>query len=390
MWNKRAGAPLRAVATLAITAGLVLHGGAAFAEPGTDISNPEPLMSSEALAQQQVQAESSPTAAAPLAGGIASASDEARIFTLVNEARIRECSPILDRNPKIDTVARDWSQYLDAKNILEHNPRYHEQIPQGWLMAGENAASGHHSGDAMFTGWMNSPGHKENILNPGFTDIGIGFVRSGGQYGFGTKGTQVFASYPENLEGRFLDVRPWTKFYKEIEWMGQAGLTTGVKVPGCKSGATYQPKDVTTREAMAAFIYRMEGAKYRGPATSPFADVQPGHKFYDQISWMHHMGYSTGVKQKTGKPNYQPKAAVSREAMAAFMYRVAEATDSGAGNTPFVDVPFNDKFYREITWMYTSGLSTGTKQAVGKPKYQPKSPVTREAMAAFIYRLKKS
>jgi hypothetical protein len=54
--------------------------------------------------------------------------------------------------------------------------------------------------------------------------------------------------------------------------------------------------------------------------------------------------------------------------------------------SPFADVRPSDKFYAQIAWMFDSGLSTGIKQDSGKPAYAPKSSVTREAMAAFLYR----
>ena len=182
----------------------------------------------------------------------------------------------------------------------------------------------------------------------------------------------------------FPDVQQGHKFFKEIEWMGESGLSTGVRTP---SGKLYRPKAEVTREAMAAFLYRLEKANYKGPATSPFADMKPGDKFYNEISWMYETGLSTGIKQPSGKPIYAPKENVSREAMAAFIYRLQDAKYSAPKASPFADMKFGDKFYREITWMYDQKLSTGIKQPSGKPKYAPKDRVSREAMAAFIYRM---
>ncbi|SJN13376.1 hypothetical protein FM113_17670 [Leucobacter sp. 7(1)] len=184
----------------------------------------------------------------------------------------------------------------------------------------------------------------------------------------------------------FPDVPQNHKFFKEIEWMGTSGLSTGIKTSDGRA-SMYQPKTRVSREAMAAFLYRMQGATYIGPATSPFADVKRGDPFYNEIAWMHKMGYSTGIKQASGKPKYAPKDRVSREAMAAFIYRLEGAKYSGPATSPFADMRKGDKFYNEITWMHKMGYSTGMKQPSGKPKYTPKDRVSREAMAAFIYRL---
>ncbi|QIK62974.1 hypothetical protein G7068_07025 [Leucobacter viscericola] len=183
----------------------------------------------------------------------------------------------------------------------------------------------------------------------------------------------------------FSDVKKSDKFYKEISWMASSGLSTGTKQ--ANGTYLYKPADAVSREAMAAFLYREAKANYKGPKVSPFADVKPGDKFYNEIAWMYKEGISTGTRQATGKPLFKAKDGISREAMAAFMYRIdTKAKPKTPTVSPFSDVKPSDKFYKEIAWMYSSGLSTGTKQASGKPRYEAKANVSRSAMAAFLYR----
>ena len=192
----------------------------------------------------------------------------------------------------------------------------------------------------------------------------------------------------------FVDVPYDRKFAKEINWMSSAKLSTGSDAG--KGTRKYLPSDNVSREAMAAFLYRLNtpaGKKapkgYKIPKVSPFADVKPGDKFYKEIAWMYTSKLSTGTKQASGKPKYLPKQGVTREAMSAFLYRMDKKKKPATLKiSPFADMTPKSKFYREISWMYRTGLSTGTKQPSGKPKYLPKSTVTREAMAAFIYRYK--
>ncbi|WP_053384105.1 S-layer homology domain-containing protein [Leucobacter celer] len=188
-----------------------------------------------------------------------------------------------------------------------------------------------------------------------------------------------------NLLLPFQDVSVSHQFFSEIDWMHWSKLSTGVKQSSGKP--KYLPKDGVSREAMAAFLYRQTGGGYQGPVVSPFADVKKGDKFYNEIAWMHQQGLSTGIKQTSGKPKYAPKAKVSREAMAAFMYRWSTATTQGPATSPFSDVKRGDKFYKEIAWMHQTGISTGIAQPTGKPKYAPKTSVSREAMAAFLHRI---
>lgn len=116
-----------------------------------------------------------------------------------------------------------------------------------------------------------------------------------------------------------------------------------------------------------------------------FIDMRSGQKFYREIDWMRTSGLSTGIKTPSGMA-YMPKSNLSREAMAAFLYRAANVKNYTPPRTsPFVDVHTSHKFYREIAWMRTSGLSTGVKTANGR-EYQPKVRLSREAMAAFLYR----
>lgn len=124
---------------------------------------------------------------------------------------------------------------------------------------------------------------------------------------------------------------------------------------------------------------------------APFKDVVPGQKFSKEINWMAEEGITTGVKQADGSFRFEPKWHVTREAMAAFLYRTyatdAEKAADAPKVSPFADVKKGDKFYKEIAWMGTAGHSTGVSQGTGKANFQPKWKITREAMAAFVYRI---
>lgn len=315
----------------------------------------------------------------------------AEIVRRTNELRAQQGRPALKTDPRTDSVAQTWSLQQAKLGLMHHNPLLKVQIPAGWSYYGENVAYGQSTAKKVVDAWWNSPGHKANMLKAEFTHIGVGVAYSsrGKPYY-----TQVFVQYKNGLAkpGVFTDVSPGAPFYKEIAWMLESGLSTGVATP---AGKAYQPKNMVSREAMAAFLYRLKTPKgqsapagYKVPASSPFADVPRGHKFYKEIAWMSESGISTGTAQGSGKPKYDPKTAVSREAMAAFLFRMEQESAYRAPSVSrFADVRTNHKFYRQISWMYDTGLSTGVKQPAGKPKYQPGAGVSREAMAAFIYRL---
>lgn len=182
----------------------------------------------------------------------------------------------------------------------------------------------------------------------------------------------------------FLDVAPTHPFAPQIAWLAARGISTGWPVAG---GRVYRPTSAVTREAMAAFLYRSAGAPaYTPPTRSPFADVAPGQAFYREICWMYARGISTGWT--VGSQRYfRPTSSITREAMAAFLYRATGAPAyTPPATSPFVDVRPGQAFAKEIAWMYTRAISTGWLRADGRREYRPALPVSREAMAAFLFR----
>ncbi|MEW1823036.1 S-layer homology domain-containing protein, partial [Arthrobacter sp. NPDC080031] len=86
---------------------------------------------------------------------------------------------------------------------------------------------------------------------------------------------------------------------------------------------SYRPLQSISRDAMAAFLYRMAGSPaYTPPAVSPFTDVSTGQQFYKEMAWMSEKGVSTGWAEAGGARSYRPLQSISRDAMAAFLYRM--------------------------------------------------------------------
>lgn len=185
----------------------------------------------------------------------------------------------------------------------------------------------------------------------------------------------------------FSDVPQNHKYFTAIEWMAKAGISKGTAT---SRGTVYQPSNGTTRRAMAAFLYRLNGSpKVTLPKTSPFSDVNPGDSFYKEIVWMHQQGLANGFKKAGSKPEYRPISRTSRGAMAAFIFRMTPSSSNyqAPATSRFGDIPQSHQFYREISWMRDAGLSSGYTDASGKRVYKAGGTVTRQAMAAFLYRL---
>ncbi|MBG0738858.1 S-layer homology domain-containing protein [Paeniglutamicibacter antarcticus] len=175
----------------------------------------------------------------------------------------------------------------------------------------------------------------------------------------------------------FKDVATDNAFYKEITWMESVGISTGY--PESDGKKTYRPLSTTNRDAMAAFIYREMGSPaFTAPAVPPYTDITPATQFYKEITWLKAAGYTPGWSG-----TYSPLTPVTRSEMAAMMYRMAGSPAFTAPTaSPFSDVSTGYPFYKEITWMRTTGISTGYPDGTFKPSDQ----VARDGMSAFFYR----
>lgn len=109
----------------------------------------------------------------------ATAAGEDTIFSLVNQARAANGLGPLKLNSAISAVSVAWANQMAANGAMTHNPSYASQMPGGWSKAAENVAMGYPSPGDVHSGWMNSPGHRANILGD-YTDIGIAFVTANG------------------------------------------------------------------------------------------------------------------------------------------------------------------------------------------------------------------
>lgn len=165
--------------------------------------------------------------------------------------------------------------------------------------------------------------------------------------------------------------------------------TTGSRtctITGLTNGASYTFA-VTATNAAGTSSSSPQSPPVVSSCVSGFVDVPSDHVFCSAIGWMKHTGISTGTQSADGTSEYRPTLAVSRQAMAAFLYRTL---GSPAFLTPeeatFGDVSTPDPFFDEIEWVAAEGISTGTAQTDGKPLYYPVASVSRQAMGAFLFR----
>ena len=118
---------------------------------------------------------------------------EAEVVRLVNAERAKEGLAPLTLDWELSRVARYKSQDMHDRGYFSHqSPTYGSPFEMmrafglRYRTAGENIARGYASAAQVVNAWMNSSGHRANILNAGFTKIGVGYVADGNYF------TQMF------------------------------------------------------------------------------------------------------------------------------------------------------------------------------------------------------
>jgi uncharacterized protein YkwD len=119
-------------------------------------------------------------------GALAQPAQESAVLSIVNKNRGDNHCKALTFSAKLSDAARKHSADMAARHYFSHD------TPEGvsmaaritdegykWSMVGENIAEGQKDAKAVMAAWMNSPGHRANILNCQYTQIGIGLAYQG-------------------------------------------------------------------------------------------------------------------------------------------------------------------------------------------------------------------
>ncbi|MFJ3877787.1 CAP domain-containing protein [Streptomyces sp. NPDC090077] len=156
-------------------------------EPAAEPAEPvvEAAPPADPQPQQPQPAEPTAAPAAPQASG-APSDEQAKVLELVNQARAAAGCPALTINEKLTKAAQDHSADMAAHRNMSHTGSDGSDAGQRitragyqWRTYGENVAYGYSTPEQVMEGWMNSPGHKRNILDCSYKEIGIGLAQPG-------------------------------------------------------------------------------------------------------------------------------------------------------------------------------------------------------------------
>src|SRR4051794_4838920 len=123
-----------------------------------------------------------------------------RVLQLTNAERQKRGLAPLVINDSLSSAAQSYTEVLASGDCFAHTcgpePDFSVRVQVsgyvGWSALAENIAAGYPSPEALVAGWMDSPGHRQNILTPEFTELGVGMASGAGR--FGTYWTEEFGA----------------------------------------------------------------------------------------------------------------------------------------------------------------------------------------------------
>ncbi|KAB1902641.1 CAP domain-containing protein, partial [Micromonospora sp. AMSO31t] len=156
----------------------------------TPTKKPTPKPSRTTAASRQLPRSAAPSSKGATATSTKGLTAELReVVDLVNQERAKAGCKALTVDDKLTLAAQRHSQDQADNKKMSHDGSDGsdvgdrlDRVGYAWRSYGENVAWNQQSPAAVMDAWMNSPGHRANILNCSFTEIGVGVARSNGPY----------------------------------------------------------------------------------------------------------------------------------------------------------------------------------------------------------------
>ena len=167
----------------------------------------------------------------------------------------------------------------------------------------------------------------------------------------------------------------WFTAYSGGVLVKQIGATeTGEKTFYARWQKTVLPPPPVTPGTPSAPV---TPAKPAAPVGLPFADVSGSDWFYNDVRYV----YEKGIMDGTGADRFSPNAPLTRAMIVTILYRMA-GSPSVSGSSDFTDVAAGKWFAKAVAWAAANGIVNG----YGDSLFGPNDPVTREQLAAILYR----
>lgn len=246
-----------------------------------------------------------------------------------------------------------------------------------WSACGENIAAGQTGPAEVMSAWMTSPGHRSNIMDGNYKHIGIGYTfKQASEYGY--YWVQMFVGGCQTTAITKTDVLP------VFDTKGRLLSEDVTLAVTCNlHGTSYLPLESVSYKCNAksygktTMTVQYDGITATLPCTVGFEDVSAKDWYFDEVMYAVNNGLFKGISET----KFAPDQAMTRAMLVTVLYRM-EGQPGVQSGSAFKDVPQKSWYTKAVTWAAENDIVNG----VGGGKFAPDDNVTREQMAAILYR----
>lgn len=349
--------------------------------------------------------------------------DEWDVLRLTNIERAKEGLSLLAATDEMQEVVHIRSS--DLPEVYSHTRpdgsvpwTALDEVGVTYYLAAENIANGFSSASSVVNAWMNSEGHRHNIMNERLLLLGCG--RNGNYWAqmFVAKkninckeialntdnhyfvleldnGTIAYAPYDieatpivdgtitfdypgttaisvseewiQEVTNPFADVAVDDYYYTPVLWAVEEGITAGV------TDTTFVPDRTCTRAEVVTFLWRAQGSPEPQNTKNTFTDVTASQYYYKAVLWAVEEGITAGTTDTTFSPNDTCTSAH----VLTFLWRANDAPEVAG------DLEYGDKYYgNAVAWAEENGFLADT---AGTDGFDPNSDGLRAHIVTYLY-----
>ncbi len=292
------------------------------------------------------------------------ASAESEFVNLINQERTsRGLTPLAIHADLVAGARKQAASIRDAGRLF-HNANL-GSVTTGWTKLGENVGYGG-TVSGLHAAFMNSPSHRANVLDPVYTNVGVGVVVEGSTIWVAEVFMQSTATVAKvSYQWPFRDIAGLS-YAGDIVTLSEAGITSGC------GNDRFCPFGYVSRAEMGSFLQRSLGLK---PMTANFFSDISSSVHRSAINAIANANITTGC----GGGRYCPSTTVSRGEMATFLVRALSLPK--ATKDYFWD-DNGSPHEASINAIAQAGITTGC----GSGRFCPWGGLTRGEMASFLVR----
>lgn len=278
--------------------------------------------------------------------------------------------------------------------------------------AAENIAVGYSSPCAAVTAWMNSSGHRNNILNEKYDYMGSGYYYASSGYkhhweqlfagevtysnarssfyvapkglsldksefSLGVGGTSTITGIPspvyatEEIVCQSSDSSIVAVTGTQVNVISVKGLRDGTATLTVKCGNYSKSVKVTVGSGVSS----SNGGSSSG---NPYVDVSPTASYYDAVIW----ATEGGITRGTDATHFSPNSTCTRGQAMTFLWRASGCPEPKTKKCPFVDVASGSYCYKAVLWAVENGITNGTDAT----HFSPNKTIPKEQALIFLHR----